>query len=584
MHDRLGEVLWRLGRVQDAVAAWREAVRCDVDALAPAQSLADALLALGDAAGARAVTEGILTRHPGDAHAELAQAVAMLLDANADHQAAIPRAMAVLARDPRLLDVRALAAAFAVALDRLPESPGKTALLEVAFQAARTSPTAATMPALLLSLLCEGGGSGDALSVNADGHAARAEPFALARGREFESDEHEALRRIANAAVRAAPDEVLALAQRYAVLCARSFAAAMPLVWPRRTAGRRLRVVVLATVAPDPEVRACLTALTGLAVDRFDVTVAVIGGQAAPDASAGIDASRRPRVVPLPAIPDANDAQRLAALDRDLLIDLAGLRAGAGLLLAQRPARAIVTRRRFSGAQRDAADRRRRHAGPRTRPMLDERWRALPPDGDVPDASGMAAIWDGCCAHAPAGRTGGGERALRPRARLQPGYAPAHYLLGITSAIAATTPALARSLAAAIAAAPALCRRQDRGGEGGAGRRATCRGRSRICADGLAATTQPLRAASRARARATCRPRRAGCGRRLSPRRSPSIPLDGETHYNHGVALQMQRRNAEAVRPTSARWHSRPDLDRGRVQSWRAVPGAGRHGGGDRRL
>src|SRR4030095_1520725 len=51
-----GEVLWQLGRLADAIAAWREAARLDASFLAPRQALAEALLAnrgatAGDAAG-----------------------------------------------------------------------------------------------------------------------------------------------------------------------------------------------------------------------------------------------------------------------------------------------------------------------------------------------------------------------------------------------------------------------------------------------------------------------------------------------------------------------------------------------------
>ncbi len=77
--ELLGDVLWQLGRVQDAAAAWREAVRRDGQARAPALALAGALLALGDATGAQDVAGRILTRHPGDARAELAHSVATLL-------------------------------------------------------------------------------------------------------------------------------------------------------------------------------------------------------------------------------------------------------------------------------------------------------------------------------------------------------------------------------------------------------------------------------------------------------------------------------------------------------------------------
>jgi cytochrome c-type biogenesis protein CcmH/NrfG len=48
----LGEVLWQLGRVPDAIAAWRVAAAVRADHLAPNLALAEALLATADAAGA----------------------------------------------------------------------------------------------------------------------------------------------------------------------------------------------------------------------------------------------------------------------------------------------------------------------------------------------------------------------------------------------------------------------------------------------------------------------------------------------------------------------------------------------------
>ena len=559
VHDRLGEVLWRLGRTQDAAAAWREAVHRDAHALAPAQALAGALLALGDAAGARAVADGILTRHPGDARAELAYAVATLLDTAEDHQAATLRAKAALARDPGLVAVPTLAAALAVALDRLPETPGKTALLEVASQAARTSSTAATMPALLLSLLCEGeGGGSGAVNADADGHAPRADLFALARAREFEPDEHEALRRIANAASHIAVHEAPALAQRYALLCARSFAAALPLVWPRRTAGRRLRVVILVGVVPDPEVQGTLAALAGLSPDRFDIAVAVIGGPAAPDAIVGVDMSRPPRVIPLPAIPDANDAQRLAALDGDVLIDLAGLRAGVGVLLARRPARAILTVTDFPA--RNVAPLIDRAATPARElaRLLEERWRALPPDDDVPDASGMAATWTDAVRTQQRGEPAAARERYARVLAWQPGFAPAHYLLGIVERDSGDLARARSHLAAAVAAAPAFADARIAAAKA-AQAAEDLPGAIAICTDGLAATTQPLalyRALGLARLAAYD-----GQGAAGAFAAALAVdPFDGETHYNHGVALQMQRRSAEAAAAYQRALALRPDL------------------------
>ena len=60
----LGEVLWQLGRLPAAIAAWRDGTSVNAGHLAPNLALAEALLATGDAAaaGARARGEGALQR------------------------------------------------------------------------------------------------------------------------------------------------------------------------------------------------------------------------------------------------------------------------------------------------------------------------------------------------------------------------------------------------------------------------------------------------------------------------------------------------------------------------------------------
>ena len=53
VHFHLGETLWQLGRIPDAIAAWREAFRLEPRFAAPVQALAEACLALGDSVAAR---------------------------------------------------------------------------------------------------------------------------------------------------------------------------------------------------------------------------------------------------------------------------------------------------------------------------------------------------------------------------------------------------------------------------------------------------------------------------------------------------------------------------------------------------
>ncbi len=80
-----------------------------------------------------------------------------------------------------------------------------------------------------------------------------------------------------------------------------------------------------------------------------------------------------------------------------------------------------------------------------------------------------------------------------------------------------------------------------------------------ICTDGLATTTQPLalhRALGLARLAA-----RDGQGAAGAFAAALAIdPFDGETHYNHGVALQMQHRSADAAAAYQRALALRPEL------------------------
>src|SRR3954452_1230824 len=60
----LGEVLWQLGRLPDAIGCWREAVRVAPEHRAAQMSLAEALLGTGDLASAMAVAGEFAARHP----------------------------------------------------------------------------------------------------------------------------------------------------------------------------------------------------------------------------------------------------------------------------------------------------------------------------------------------------------------------------------------------------------------------------------------------------------------------------------------------------------------------------------------
>src|SRR5262245_2459601 len=80
----LGETYWQLGMLPDAMLAWRDA--CEVDPTHPAThfALAEALLATGDAAGARDVSSRVLELVPDNPRRSAIHATAQLLLVDGD--------------------------------------------------------------------------------------------------------------------------------------------------------------------------------------------------------------------------------------------------------------------------------------------------------------------------------------------------------------------------------------------------------------------------------------------------------------------------------------------------------------------
>ena len=201
-HFHLGEVLWQLGLAGDAERAWQAASRPRQDILAAAaracRSRADAPRLRGRG-GQRGTGVDVA---PGDTRAQLTAIAA--------------RAAA------GLVDVAEVAAAFA-------EQPE----------------TAASLPLPLLAALSERG-----VAIPA-GVATRA----------FTPQDSEALRRLS--LVANVSDAALAarFAETYCVLVASQRPATVPLLWPDRTAGARLR---LAWLMPPPEVASFAAACQAL--------------------------------------------------------------------------------------------------------------------------------------------------------------------------------------------------------------------------------------------------------------------------------------------------------------------------------
>ena len=530
----LGEVLWQLGRIPDAIVAWREAVSINAGHLAPNLALAEGLLAVGDAAGARDAAGSALSIAPGHARAEIARAIARLL--LRDDDGAVSAIRETLDREPALLAMPTIAGPLALALDRDPAAAGREPFLAALVPAGASL---AGAPALLLALVIENAARGTR------DHAAVTAMVAVARDREYAPAEHEALRRIALTVIDIDIAAGNALAARYATLCAAAFAAPMPHGWPRRCAGRRIRLIVLLPSHwANDAARASTTLLMSLPRDAFDIAVATIG----PASTEVRDAASAlaPGFAELPALPDAAIAKSLAARDPDVLLDLAGLDAAAAPLLAQRPARAIWTVGRAHAIVPPLADRAFAD-GNEMIAALRALFSAHDVRGDsLLDAPGVAVLWEDAVRTHQQGDRVAARAAYSRVLDLQPGFAAAHYLRGVLEREDGNAVDARADFAAALAAAPAYVDARL------AAIRAALdehdlRAGVALCEEGL--SRDPANVALwRTLGHAQLMLRDGNAATAAFERALALGPDDGETHYNHGVALQMRRALPEAAR------------------------------------
>ncbi len=547
----LGEVLWQLGRIPAAVSTWREATEITPDHLAPQLALAEALLATGDAPAAAATAARALQLAPGQIRAELVQSVAALTAAadagdSARALAALQRIENILTRDVSLVRVAAVAGPLALALDRVPDSAERRALVSaIAAIAAANADAVAAMPALLVAQAIEHGGRGVRSIIGA----------AAARG--YVHGDHEALRRLARAASIADPAAAATLAHLHSRICAQHFGAALALLWPLRTAGARLRVIAL-VAAPSEDAAAIDAVRMLLALPRahFDIVIAVAGEaeELAPVADSG-----GARIVALTSSPGVDGARALAAFDADVLVDLAGHAACVGPMIAQRCAHVVITvatlasphgpplvDRVLPGIDALAQEVRARHA-------------ALATSAICPlDASQLAALWDDAVhAHRQRDLDGALERYARVLEAM-PRHASALYLTGVAHREAGRTEAARAAFDAAVDAAPDYV--DARLAAAAAATSAHDAERAvLLCIDGLERAPANV-ALWRALGHAHLGHRDGGAAASAFERALAIEPTDGETHYNHGVALQMQQRDADAARAYQRALAFRADL------------------------
>ena len=533
----LGEVLWQLGKLPDAVGAWQEAARVDPAYLAPWQAISEALLATGDPTGARAAAERVLALAPANVRARLILGIARV----ASDPAAADEIARALDDEPALAAVPTLAGPLALALDRAPATEERARLVA---RFARAPETLVRAPLLLGALALEHATANSEITATE-----RTALVAMLRTRPAGPADLDALRRIAVASAAIDAAAAADFGARYAEWCAASLAPTTPTAWPRRVAGACTRVVFV--VPADAIDSDAIRAIAGLPRDAFAITLAVLG----------VPTSALPRDtvgLVLPAPPDSAAAKAVAAQDADVLIDLGGLDAAAGSLLAQRPARAIWT---LSTVR-----------VPHVAPLADRRFddmkaliatlaalhQARDAGADCTiDGAALAALWaDAVRAH-QAGDVAGAVAGYAKVLERQPGFAPAHYLSGIALRDSASTGARA-AFAAAVAAAPGyvdarIAAANAAIAEGDFGAAAA------LCDEGLATTPFDaglLRALGRAHLA-----RHDGVSAALAFARALNVDMaDGETHYNHGVALQMERQFSEAARAYQRALLFRPDF------------------------
>jgi len=544
VHFQLGEVLHELGRDGEAAAAWSAGL-----ALAPAH----AGLLLRTASAARRAGK----------HREAIEALQRALASEPGNGPA--REMLALARieagdETAFAELRALVTdgvfgrweELARMLFRAKPSPARTALL-LDLAAVRLD----DMPPLLLALAAN--------EMVAAGERAAAEKL-LARAEALAAriDDPETLRLLG--LVSTLTGSVAPWPGRYAELCAARFGSGAALLWPRRTAGAALRVAYLVTPGLPIEIGAMRIApgayLSAISAahprDRVAASVYLVSNEA-PRGGEVLVQGGVPVTV-LGALPEPTMARTVAQADADALIDLVGLRAPVGPLLAQGPARTQWTYEGLVGAN--------------TAPLVTE---ALTPPGAASEEAlarhrlEIEAALYAKCSNAPwfattAARSAAeldrewrnavaahqrgdrGEAVERYRDLLgeQPTYAPCQYLLGIALRELGDLSGAQQALEAALEAAPRYA--EACAALAGVYRlQGHAEKAARLCRKGLRHAPGAV-SLWRESGLAGLARRLAGRARRAFERALTLAPNDAETHYNEGVALQMLHRRGAALR------------------------------------
>ncbi|MEP6997806.1 MAG: tetratricopeptide repeat protein, partial [Betaproteobacteria bacterium] len=555
-HCRLGELLRDLGRDSDAFDAWRTVLTLQPRHLPTLLAFGAAARRIGKTAESAEAYRRALACEPEDPQARYGSALTRLVAGDADAYPEIQRSINDGAAGENTDELARL-------LLSGPASPRKQALLaNLAGRGAdRLSPRLVAMLAEDATTRGERERSRGLLE-SAEARIATVAPL-------------EALRLFALAAARTAPES--SWAAHYAARCMALHAAQVPLAWPRRTAGTALRVAYLiAATRPlcvgtqqiDPN-RYLREVVAAHPRERI---VAVVFNVDAGPVTAAAEALAGSPMIALGSAPDPAVAQWLAEADFDAIVDLAGMGAAIGPLLAQRPARSIWTIDSLFAA----------HLAPLVGQYLpaprsgtDEDLRAHRQDveaafaaaiGQDPSSGAacpvppvaMARHWrDAVRAH----QTQDADAAIaayRQVLQLQPDFARAHYLLGLLLRDRDQHAEALQQLTLAVDAAPSfvdaraalanLLRESGRADE------ATV-----VSREGLAAAPRAS-ALWRALGLIELARGRGSDARAAFDRALADQPADAETHYNRGVALQMDKKRRAALNAYRRALALAPDL------------------------
>jgi protein O-GlcNAc transferase len=547
---RLGQVLRMLRREEEARDVWRAALALQPGHILLQLSLAASARLAGAYAEAIERYQQVLAGRPQHRGARMGLGLSRLATGDENGYEDLNQVFADDG-DSRWEDFTGLLESVAETLQALPSSPRRQAVLS-RFAAKHGG----DLPPKLVALIAEE-------TVVAGDRRLALELLEREESIASSIREPETLRRLARASVDLGSGE--AWSERYAAACAAEVRAAAPLLWPLRTPGEALRVAYL--VSPNRKID-----LGGVLIEPQDYLSAVVAAHPPETIEATVyviaetDETLKAalpsgfRIVPLGAAPQPQLARTIAEIDADALIDLAGIHAPVGPILAQRPARSRWTYAGMRGANAaplihhllpapEAAD---RTTLDKHRSVLEDAlWaasRAAPwfTARGTRTASELASLWTAAVAAHQAGEIERALAAYREVLAEQPGCAPAQFLLGILlrevglreearSVLTHATVAAPYYVDARVALANALR-------ESGLLAEAV-----ELCRTGLDAMPEEA-GLWRALGEAQLEQRDGVSAHRSFARALELKGEDATTHYNDGVALQMMNRRGEALR------------------------------------